>query len=206
MNGQPLIPAHGGPLRAILPGILGARSVKWLNVITLQLDHSSSFYQQRDYRILPPQAVDSETAKKYWDTVPPMLDMPVNSIIGLPRSCTTIKADESGCVEVQGYAVPAGIHGPVRKVEVSTDGGESWVEAELEYGRYGGLESEERRRRIRWAWCLWKVRVNLGKGEGKRIVSRATDFGGNSQPEKGVWNLRGVGYNAWGEVKDLVVV
>jgi sulfite oxidase len=206
MNGKPLTLAHGGPLRVILPGILGARSVKWLNRITLQLDHSSSFYQQRDYRVLPPEAVDSETAKKYWDRVPPMLDMPVNSIIGLPKSATTVETDDNGYVEVKGYAVPAGIHGPVRKVEVSIDGGKSWVQAELDYGKYGGLETEERRKKVRWAWCLWKVKAKLEKGEGKRIVSRATDCGGNTQPERGVWNLRGVGYNAWGEVKDLVVV
>jgi sulfite oxidase len=203
MNGKPLSPAHGYPLRVIIPGVLGARSVKWLNRITLQLDHSPSFYQQRDYKILPPEATDSIAAKKYWNSVPPMLDMPVNSIIGTPKSDSTIQLDSKGFVEVKGWAVPAGVHGPVQKVEVSVDGGANWTEASLDFGRFGGLETEEERRKVKWAWCLWTAKIKLEKGKDKKIVSRATDCGGNVQFASGVWNLRGVAYNAWGEVKNI---
>jgi sulfite oxidase len=206
MNGKPLTPAHGFPLRVIIPGVLGARSVKWLNRVTLQLDHSPSFYQQRDYKILPPEAINSEIAKKYWNSIPPMVDMPVNSIVGTPKSNSTVHIDNDGFVEVRGYAVPAGKHGPVRKVEISIDGGATWLDASLDFGRYGGLNTEEMRKRVKWAWCLWTVKVKLEKGEGRSIVSRATDFGGNVQLQKGVWNLRGVAYNAWGEVKNITVV
>jgi sulfite oxidase len=206
MNGNPLTPAHGFPLRIIIPGVLGARSVKWLNRITLQLDHSSSFYQQYDYKILPPEATDTATAKNYWDRVPPMVFMPVNSIVGIPSSNSIVQLDGNGQVEIKGWAVPAGLHGPIRRVEVSTDGGATWTETHLDFGKYGGLETKERRKNVKWAWCLWKVNLKFEKGEGNRIVSRATDFGGNTQLEGGVWNLRGVGYNAWGEVKNITII
>jgi sulfite oxidase len=208
MNGKPLTPAHGAPVRALFPGILGARSVKWLNHITLQLKESSNFYQQHDYKILPPEAVDTESAAKFWAKTPAMSDMPINSIIGIPSSDSKVTRDEDGAVEVRGYALPAGMHGPVVKVEVSGDDGATWVTADLDYGGFDkpGMDTEEGRRRVRWAWCLWKATLRLDKGAKRRIVCRAADFGGNVQPRESAWNLRGVGFNAWGEAKDLDVL
>jgi sulfite oxidase len=206
MNGKSLTPEHGAPVRALIPGIAGARSVKWLNRITIQLTDSPNFYQQLDYKILPPEAINVEEAKKYWHTVPPMMDMPVNSIVGIPKSGATLQTDENGTVEVHGYAVPEGIYGPIVKVDVSADDGKTWVSADLDYGEHGDLSTHEGRRKVKWAWCLWHARVGIQKGDCRRIVCRATDAGGNSQQEKAVWNLRGVGYNAWGEAADLVVV
>lgn len=206
MNGEKLTPEHGAPIRSLCPGIAGARSVKWLNRITLQLQESPNFYQQRDYKILPPEATCVEEAKKYWHLCPSMMDMPINSIVGVPKSQSTVEVDEDHTVEVRGYAVPEGVYGPVVQVEVSANGGETWVSAHLDYGGHGDIKTHEGRRKVKWAWCLWHAQVKIEKGEGKGIVCRATDAGGNSQREDGVWNLRGVGYNAWGEVTDLTVV
>jgi len=69
----------------------------------------------------------------------------------------------------------------------------------LDAGKDGGAE-------VKWAWCLWKAKVGVGKGEGKRLLSRAHDRGGNVQPERCEWNLRGVAYNGYGEVRNLQVV
>jgi sulfite oxidase len=207
MNGEQLTAQHGAPVRVIVPGVAGARSVKWLNRITVQKEDSMNFYQQHDYKILPPEATDWESAENYWHQVPPMMDMPVNSIIGIPEDGDTIKADENGLVEARGYALPHGREGPIRKVEVSGDGGKSWTDADLSFGGYGDLESEESRRKIKWAWCLWRAKVKVEKQSGQqRIVCRATDFGGNTQQEQGTWNLRGVGYNGWGQASSLKVL
>jgi sulfite oxidase len=51
---------------------------------------SPCFYQHSDYKILPSDAVDSETANKYWDSTPTMLDMPINSIVSSLVSDTTV--------------------------------------------------------------------------------------------------------------------
>ena len=196
MNGKPLPVNHGYPVRAIVPGIAGCRSVKWLQRITVQEEESKNFYQQYDYKILPPQAIDAETAKQYWHITPGLQDMPVNSIIAAPRNGDKIKLPPSGKVEIKGYALPYGDQGPVRKVEVSTNDGRTWVDASI---------SEESKQGGKWSWVLWTAVVPLTKGEKKRILSRAIDAGGNTQDPDPVWNLRGVGYNGYGESRDLMV-
>lgn len=56
MNGQPLPAAHGGPVRVVVPGYIGARSVKWVQSITALAQPSDNYFQAADYRLLPPDA------------------------------------------------------------------------------------------------------------------------------------------------------
>lgn len=214
MNNAPLPVNHGHPLRAVLPGISGSKWVKWLDQISIEDQESPNHYQRHDYRILPPEAVDKQTAQKYWPISSPLEDVPVNSVIAVPGGGERVFAEvpdsgksdsggekrgsKLGIIEVKGYAIPHGKDGPVRRVEVSGDGGRSWVEAALEEPRDP--------RSMKWCWVLWGAKVLVEKGEGREVVSRAVDSGGNVQREHSQWNLRGVGYHGFGRVCGLAVV
>lgn len=212
MNGSTLAPSHGFPIRVIAPGIAGARCVKWLDRITVQDTESKNHYQQFDYKVLPPEAEDKEKAKDYWGKTPAIQDMPVNSIIGVPQSGNTIQTDKQGFLEVRGYALPSGEYGPVTKVEVSADDGHTWTEATIDPPDLSMLPDEwvkecmkDEARSFKWAWVLWRTKVKIEKGQGRRIWSKATDKAGNVQEPRSQWNLRGVAYSGYGEARDLNV-
>lgn len=195
MNDEALTAEHGFPVRVVTPGIAGARAVKWLDKVTVQTVESSNYYQQHDYKVLPPEAVDSETAEQFWHKTPALQSMPVNSVIAIPKAGSTVSRCADGEVSVKGYALPSGQGGPVVKVEVSTDG-EKWSEAEL-------ISHPDD---SKWSWKLWKASIKMEAGRERRIYSRATDSSGQTQERSSQWNLRGVGYNGYGEVDGLEVV
>ncbi|KAI0425557.1 molybdopterin binding oxidoreductase [Xylaria sp. FL1042] len=174
---------HGAPVRIIVPGVAGARSVKWVDHITVQQKESSNYYQNRDYKVLPEHVSNAQEAEGYWDTTPALQDMPVNSVVALPRCGETISAEQDGCIVVRGYAVPGGRDGPVTKVEISVDGQKTWTEATIR-----GSPSK----------CP-------SKGSNPTIFCRTFDKGGNEQAAKPSWNLRGVVYNGYGESRDVTV-
>lgn len=183
MNGEPLSPVHGAPLRVVAPGYLGARSVKWLGSITLQEEPSSNYYQTHAYKLFPPH-IDEETAD--WEKGLMLGELPVNSVICRPTDEETVSA---GPVSVQGYAVSGGDRS-VERVEVSVDGGESWVTAELQEGNEP------------WAWRFWEASVDLELGQ-YEIVARAWDAMANTQPElaEQIWNFKGYMNNSWHRVE-----
>ena len=209
MNGKPLPPAKGYPVRLIAPGVYGCRAVKWLDRITIQHTESHNFYQQRDYKILPPEAVDSATAAPYWSITPAMAETAINSVIATPASGATVPVSASGTIEVRGYAVPQGDQGPVIRVEVCVsvnenedEASEMWIDAELLKAplpppppKSGGSSSSSSGK---WCWALWRAEVAVERGSTVSIFSRATDAGGNTQPKVCKWKLRGVGYNGDG--------
>ena len=202
MNSSPLTPNHGFPVRVVVPGVAGARSVKWLDTISVQEEESECHYQRRDYKILPKEVQDMEQAKNdgWWERTPALMDMPINSVIATPKAGEKVERDKEGKVEVRGYALPAGEDGPVVRVEVRVDGDEGegeWSDAEL----LEGGDGEEGK----WAWCLWRWKGKVMEGK-RSIWSRATDRGGNMQEEeRSEWNLRGVAYNGYGKVELEVV-
>ncbi|KAG6825557.1 hypothetical protein H0H92_003275 [Tricholoma furcatifolium] len=181
MNDEPLTPAHGGPLRVVVPGYLGARWVKWLDTIIVSPAESPNFYQQRDYKILPPTVTSKDQAKSMWPKYPCMTALPLNSVIG---SATLISPTS---LYIKGYAVPSPTAN-VAGVEVSTDGGKTWHSARITY-QHG-----------KWSWTLWEVELE-DVAESGIVYCRARDRNGAVQPREGTWNLRGVAFNAWGVAK-----
>jgi len=183
MNGEPLTPGHGFPLRVVAPGYIGARSVKWLANIRVQEEPSSNYYQTHAYKLFPPQ-VDEETAD--WSKGLMLGELSVNSVICQPADEEMLPA---GPVSVRGYAVTGGDRS-VERVDVSIDGGESWMSAVL-------LEEKGP-----WAWRLWEASVDLDPGE-YELVARAWDSAANTQPElsEQIWNFKGYMENSWHRVR-----
>src|SRR5256886_4633444 len=99
MNDEPLAPEHGFPLRVIVPGYIGARSVKWLREIMLQEHPSTNPYQARDYKLFPP-AITARTVD--WSRGRPVEDLTLNAAITTPQEGETVAA---GPTRIQGYAI-----------------------------------------------------------------------------------------------------
>ena len=175
MNGEPLAPVHGAPLRVVVPGYIGARSVKWLERIELRPEPWPGFFQHVVYRLV---AAD--------ETPGPGVGMPLglvalNSDVLSPRDGETVTA---GPVDVCGYAFAGGDR-YVARVDVSVDGGETWTQADL-------LEDLGR-----WAWRQWRITLFLTPGDHELIV-RAWDSSAATQPEDeaALWNPKGYVNNA----------
>lgn len=182
MNGHPLPAVHGAPVRVVVPGYIGARSVKWVDRITVRERPSENFFQAIAYRLLPP-GDDPRTA-------PPgeglqLGPIAVNAAILDPADGATVPAGPS---TITGYALGADDRG-VARVDVSCDGGRSWHQAAL-----GAAAS-------RWSWCLWQLALDLPPGE-VEIIARARDTAGTVQPESGahLWNPKGYCNTAWSRI------
>jgi len=182
MNGEPLPRAHGAPLRVVVPGYTGARSVKWLERVTAQVEPSDNFFQADTYLLLPP---DADPANPVPGEGLPLGAVALNADIIAPDDGGTVAA---GPVRVAGYAY-AGDDRRVVRVDVSTDGGRSWRQAAL-------LDQPSP-----WSWRLWEteVRVQAGRTE---IVARAWDSAAASQPASpaDLWNPKGYVNHSWARV------
>lgn len=178
MNGAPLTPDHGYPLRTIVPGYAGVRSVKWLSRIELRDRPSDAPMHARDYKVFPPD-VTTETAD--WDRGVAIYALPVNSAICEPAEGAILAA---GPVTVRGWAMA--YDRAVARVELSGDGGRSWRATELTRGP------------DRASWVLWSAAPNLAAGEHELIV-RAIDEAGQGQPADPapLWNFKGYCNAAW---------
>jgi sulfite oxidase len=183
MNGQPLPRVHGGPVRVVVPGYIGARSVKWLTAITVQPFASDNYFQALDYRILPPE-IDPDTAA-------PGVGISLSS---LPLNCDILAPTEddripAGSLTIRGYAMAGDGH-DVARVDVSVDQGRSWRQATLEPAR------------SRWAWRFWSLTVDVVPGA-LTVMARAWDDTGATQPESAatLWNPRGYANNSWAQIE-----
>lgn len=187
MNGQPLPRVHGGPVRVVVPGYIGARSVKWVTSMTVQAFPSQNYFQALDYRILPPEA-DA-------DTVAPGEGIPLSS---LPLNCDILTPTDgdraaAGPLTIRGWALAGDGH-DVARVDVSVDQGRTWRQAKLDPPP------------SRWAWRMWSLTVDVDTGP-LTVMARAWDDTGAVQPEftASLWNPRGYGNNAYARIELTVM-
>ena len=182
MNGAPLAPSHGFPLRVVAPGWAGDSWVKWL--VEIQgLEHEyDGFFMKTAYRhpvkpVAPGTAVDPAAME-------PVTELGVKSVIASPAEGETLGP---GPVAIRGAAWSG--EAPVARVDVSTDGGRTWQAAALgkDQARYG--------------WRLWQVRWTPPAKGGHVLMARATDARGRTQPLEAAWNPSGYLWNAVHQVR-----
>ena len=191
MNGKPLPPDHGAPLRALVPGIVAARSVKWLSKIVISDEESTSQWQRRDYKCFGPNLKKIDKGKEaIWDEAPAIQEMPVQSAITGVSRCADARSGEipfptrsqseeekpdvrSGhVVEVTGYAY-SGAGRRIVRVDISADNGQTWQQAELLAPKYEIGDDETADNKTArlpqpapsgskaWAWTRWRYLYHL---------------------------------------------
>jgi sulfite oxidase len=175
MNGEPLQPVHGAPLRVVVPGYIGARSVKWVQRIEVRDRPWAGYFQQVAYRLLPEDGTPGPGEGM------PLGLVALNADVLHPADGATFAA---GPLTVRGYAF-AGGERHVARVDVTTDGGATWAQAEL----LDDLGA--------WAWRHWRITVDLDPGD-HEILVRAWDSSAATQPEDeaALWNPKGYVNNA----------
>ena len=127
MNGKELPKDFGYPIRVVIPGYIGARSVKWLGKVIISSEESQSHWQKNDYKILPPFVKNLKEAD--FSKFKAMQESPVQSAICSPVNGTVIDK-ENEKLTIKGYAFSGGGRN-IDKVMISIDGGQSWFLADL---------------------------------------------------------------------------
>jgi sulfane dehydrogenase subunit SoxC len=183
INGQPLPPQHGFPLRVVVPGWYGMTHVKWLRSITV-LDHEFEGYQQATayhYR-----TVEGDAGVPVTRMLPRSLMVPP----GVPDFMSRTRFVEPSALRLEGRAWSG--RGAVVSVELSSDGGGTWDEARLhdEISPY--------------AWRGWDFTWDATRPGEYELCVRATDAAGNVQPLEPRWNFEGVQNNAVQRVRVVV--
>mmetsp|Transcript_9783 Transcript_9783/g.22769 ORF Transcript_9783/g.22769 Transcript_9783/m.22769 type:complete len:590 (+) Transcript_9783:181-1950(+) len=193
MNGVPIPPDHGFPIRAVVPGHVGVRNVKWVSKVVVSKEEAEGPWQRgvaykgfaanvTDLKTIPSHVIDSAIAVQ---------EAPVQSVIISPANNAEIRG---GDLDLKGWAFSGGGRGIIR-VEVSLDGGASWHLANL------GEGSEQHLRRA-WAWTFWSASLPVPpglRGGSGQVMCRAVDASYNTQPERpeSIWNIRGLNNTSW---------
>lgn len=177
MNGQPLPPEHGAPLRLIVPGWAGDHWMKWLVRLTASAVPQSGFYMDTAYRWPITPGAPGVAFKP--EEMRPLTEIAVKSnITTAPK-----RMRMSETAEIRGFAFSGAAD--IVKVELSDDGMNTFHAATLD------------KRHALHAWRLWSYRWKPPRPGIHQLTVRATDSRGATQPRQTVWNQSGYLYNAW---------
>jgi DMSO/TMAO reductase YedYZ molybdopterin-dependent catalytic subunit len=176
MNGAPLPPPHGFPLRLVVPGWAGDSWVKWVtNIQVLDHDFDGFFmktaYRRPPYPVEPGAAVDPAILQ-------PVTALRIKSVISSPLEGQRVGP---GPVTLRGAAWAG--EPPVARVDVSTDNGRTWNSARLSGDR------------TRYGWRLWEAAWTPPPAGSYVLMARATDAKGETQPLAQEWNPSGYLWN-----------
>ncbi len=173
MNGGPLHPMNGAPLRLVIPGWSGSCSQKWLTRIWLRdVVHDGAKMTGSSYRV---PAYPIEPGEKVPDSAMTIIGaMPVKSLITTPETGLSIAGRN---LSVVGHAWAG--DNSVARVDVSIDFGATWQPAEL------------RDPPNRYAWQRWSAKLEFRRKGYYKVCARATDDKGTSQPFAVAWNPKG---------------
>ena len=175
LNGGPLPPQHGFPLRLVVPGWYGMTNVKWLSQITVLREEFTGWQNVRGYRLRNRAEEDGEAVQR----------MAVRALMvppGIPDFATRRRFADVGTHRIEGRAWSG--RGAIESVEVSTDGGATWEPAAL--GPVAGP----------YAWRGWTYSWRAQEPGDHTLCCRATDAAGNRQPDDATWNVGGFSNNA----------
>jgi DMSO/TMAO reductase YedYZ molybdopterin-dependent catalytic subunit len=174
MNGMPLPPQHGYPLRLVVPGWYGMAHVKWLRDITVVDEPFTGFQNTEAYRV-------RQDADDVGDPVTRIAPRALLIPPGYPDFMSRERIVRPGPVPLTGRAWSG--HAPIVSVEFSADGGNTWAPAEL--GEADGGP---------WAWRRWSHTWTASPGR-HVLTCRATDADGNTQAVEPAWNRGGFATN-----------
>lgn len=181
MNGAPLPPSHGAPLRMIVPGWAGDHWMKWVVRLTASTQPQAGFYMDTAYR-WPLKPGEPGVAFKP-EEMRPLTEIAVKSNI-----TTAPKTARVGVpVDIKGFAFSGAPD--IRKVELSDDDGATWSAATLD------------KRHSDYSWRLWSLRWTPSRAGKATLLARATDSRGVAQPRTATWNQSGYLFNAWQSVE-----
>ncbi|KAH9836836.1 uncharacterized protein C8Q71DRAFT_707679 [Rhodofomes roseus] len=220
MNGRPLEPDHGFPVRMVIPGQIGGRSVKWLKRIEVSAVESQHHLHFFDNKVLPtqltPEQARSAEEKKWWyDPKYIITELNVNSAIAKPAHEETLTLDssistDSSTYTLKGYAYSGGGR-RINRVEISMDDGHSWRLADVDYPEdlyravaysdpvFGRVDLNERD--TSFCWCFWSFDVSIADLAEATVISvRAMDESMNMQPRDMYPNPTSMMNNWWHRV------
>ena len=173
MNGAPLPPPHGAPLRLVIAGWPGSCSQKWLRRIRLRgVVHDGPGMTGGSYRVPARPVAPGERAPESAMTI--LGAMPVKALITTPGTGLSISGR---ALTVAGHAWAGG--GAVARVDVSVDFGATWRRAALAPPPNPG------------AWQRWSADLSFPRAGRYEIRARATDDRGVAQPVSASWNPGG---------------